>query len=146
MGITGAPTVDTPHIDNYALRGRRLTTWYSGYPVCSASRTALLTGRQPPRVGMPGVINSLGVEGLPLSERTVADRLQALGYKTLVLGKWCVADAETAPHSKRPAALQEFSRNSELSFGYVLEPGLLRTISKRRASNSPHEMPAAHFE
>ena len=65
LGVTGSPTAATPHIDAYASRGRRLAAWYSGYPVCSASRTALLTGRHPPRVGMPGVINSLGVEGLP---------------------------------------------------------------------------------
>ena len=88
LGFTGHPTTNTPNLDYYAIKGRRLTTWYSGYPVCSASRTALLTGRQPPRVGMPGVINSLGIEGLPLSEVTVADRLKKEGYKTLILGKW----------------------------------------------------------
>jgi arylsulfatase A len=83
------PPSDRPilHV-NTTVTGRRLTSWYSGYPVCTASRTALLTGRHPPRVGMPGVINSLGVEGLPLSEITVADRLRALGYKTLTVGKW----------------------------------------------------------
>ena len=44
LGITGHPTTNTPNIDKYALAGRRLTTWYSGYPVCTSSRTALLTG------------------------------------------------------------------------------------------------------
>ena len=89
LGVTGHPTTHTPHIDELALKGRRLTNFYSGYPVCTASRTALLTGRHPPRVGMPGVINSLGVEGLPLSEITIADRLRSeFGYKTLTVGKW----------------------------------------------------------
>ena len=38
---------------------------------------------------MPGVINSLTKEGLPLSEVTVANYLKSLsGYKTMVLGKW----------------------------------------------------------
>lgn len=87
LGITGHPTTYTPNIDLYATKGRRLTTWYSGYPVCSASRTALLTGRQPPRVGMPGVINSLGVEGLPLTEQTFANRLSTT-HKSFILGKW----------------------------------------------------------
>ena len=42
-----------------------------------------------PRVGMPGVINSLTKEGLPLSEVTVANYLKSMsGYKTMVLGKW----------------------------------------------------------
>ena len=88
LGITGHPTTSTPNIDRYStLLGRRLTTWYSGYPVCSASRTALLTGRQAPRVGMPGVINSLGIEGLPLSEQTIANALNAT-HKSFILGKW----------------------------------------------------------
>ena len=52
--------------------------------MCSASRTALLTGRQAPRVGMVGVINSLSAVGLPLTEVTVADELRAAGYTTLV--------------------------------------------------------------
>ena len=88
LGMTGHPSADTPNIDRLALKGRRLTSWYSGYPVCTASRTALLTGRHPPRVGMPGVINSLGVEGLPLSETTIANRLRDVGYRTLIVGKW----------------------------------------------------------
>jgi hypothetical protein len=37
------------------------------------------TGRQPPRVGMPGVINSLSAAGLPLTEVTLADDLKAAG-------------------------------------------------------------------
>ena len=88
LGVTGHPTTSTPNIDRLSTLGRRLTAWYSGYSVCSASRTALLTGRQPPRVGMPGVINSLGVEGLPLTEQTFANRLSSSGYKSFLLGKW----------------------------------------------------------
>lgn len=85
---TGDPAASTPSIDRLTAQGRRLPNWYSGYPVCSASRTALLTGRQPPRVGMVGVINSLTASGLPLSEVTVAEEMSAAGYSTLALGKW----------------------------------------------------------
>ena len=45
LGVTGHPTTHTPHIDELALKGRRLTNFYSGYPVCTASRTALLTAQ-----------------------------------------------------------------------------------------------------
>merc|ERR1711965_78780 len=79
LGFTGHPSTRTPELDRLAAQGRRLTNWYSGYPVCSASRTALLTGRQPPRVGMVGVINSLTVEGLPLGEVTIADEMRKAG-------------------------------------------------------------------
>jgi arylsulfatase A len=89
LGFTGHPSTRTPELDRLAAEGRRLTNWYTGYPVCSASRTALLTGRQPPRVGMVGVLNSLSKVGLPLSETTVADALRdRAGYATLALGKW----------------------------------------------------------
>ena len=87
-GFTGNPAASTPNLDRLVSQGKRLTSWYSGYPVCSASRTALLTGRQPPRVGMVGVINSLTAAGLPLSEVTFADELRTAGYKLLALGKW----------------------------------------------------------
>ena len=89
LGFTGHPTTRTPNLDRIASQGRRLTNWYSGYPVCSSSRTAVLTGRQPPRVGMVGVLNSLSKVGLPLSETTIANELHdKAGYTTLALGKW----------------------------------------------------------
>lgn len=78
-GFTGHPTTHTPALDRLASTGKRLTQWYSAYPVCTSSRTALMTGRQPARVGMPGVINSLSAAGLPLSEVTLADDLSSLG-------------------------------------------------------------------
>ena len=34
------------------------------------------------------MINSLSAAGLPLSERTIADRLAVAGYRSLALGKW----------------------------------------------------------
>ena len=47
-----------------------------------------MTGRQPPRVGMPGVINSLSAAGLPLTELTLANYMGTKGYKSLAIGKW----------------------------------------------------------
>ena len=88
LQTTGDPSASTPSLAALAAQGKRLSNWYSGYPVCSASRSALLTGRQPPRVGMVGVINSLSAAGLPLTEVTLADEMRAAGYATLALGKW----------------------------------------------------------
>ena len=107
LGVTGHPSADTPHIDALAMKGRRLASWYSGYPVCTASRTALLTGRHPTRVGMPGVINSLGIEGLPLSEVTIADRLRDLGYRTLTVGSGTRASDPII--FRKPAGLTHFT-------------------------------------
>ena len=40
LGFTGHPTTHTPALDRLASTGKRLTQWYSGYPVCTSSRTA----------------------------------------------------------------------------------------------------------
>ena len=85
-GFAGHPTNLTPELDKLAQAGKRFNSWYSAYPVCSASRTGVLTGRQPPRVGMVGVINSLSAVGLPLDEITLGNHMQALEYKTLAIG------------------------------------------------------------
>ena len=95
LGFTGHPSTRTPNLDRMAYQGRILTSWYSGASVCTASRTALLTGRQPPRVGMPGVINSLGAEGLPLNETTIADYLKQAGYTTMAIGNRQVTTSQT---------------------------------------------------
>src|SRR5512147_2206456 len=47
----------TPNIDRMAAEGIKFTHFYSGNPVCSPSRAALLTGRYPTRVGVPRVLN-----------------------------------------------------------------------------------------
>lgn len=80
LGFTGHPTTVTPNIDALAYGGKVLSSWYSGCPVCTGSRTALMTGRQYNRVGMPGVLGATSTTGLPLNETTVADQLKKAGY------------------------------------------------------------------
>ena len=46
VGFNGHPTTRTPNIDKLAFSGKILSSWYSGCPVCSGSRAALMTGRQ----------------------------------------------------------------------------------------------------
>eukprot|EP00041_Stephanoeca_diplocostata_P008161 m.118189 g.118189 ORF g.118189 m.118189 type:complete len:592 (-) comp17199_c0_seq1:157-1932(-) len=87
-GFNGHPTTVTPNIDKIAWGGKILTSWYSGCPVCSGSRAALMTGRQFNRIGVPGVFGP-GVDvGLPLNETTVADQMKKAGYTTAIMGKW----------------------------------------------------------
>ena len=49
LGCYGSPTIRTPHLDQLARQGTLFTQGYSGAPVCTPSRAALLTGRVPPR-------------------------------------------------------------------------------------------------
>jgi arylsulfatase A len=87
LGYTGNTMTHTPNIDKLAHSGKILSSWYSGCPVCSGSRAALLTGRQYTRVGVPGVFGDSSKTGLPLNETTVADQLKKVGYKTGIMGK-----------------------------------------------------------
>ena len=49
VGCFGAQGFQTPHLDRLAREGRRFTNFHVAQPVCSASRTALLTGCYPNR-------------------------------------------------------------------------------------------------
>ena len=78
----------TPNLDRMAREGMRFTHAVSANPVCSPSRAALLTGRYPPRVGVPRVFFPLDTKGLPASEVTIAQMLKAANYQTMCVGKW----------------------------------------------------------
>ena len=51
IGPFGAKGYATPHLDQMAKEGMRLTSFEVAAAVCSASRVALLTGCYPQRVG-----------------------------------------------------------------------------------------------
>ena len=90
LGCYGAQDMETPHLDALAGRGIRFTQFYSGAPVCSPSRAALLTGRYPVRCGVPSNAGSQRGDpaGLPPSEITMAETFKAAGYATALVGKW----------------------------------------------------------
>lgn len=82
MGCYGADDLQTPHLDQLAGEGLRLTQMYAPAPVCSASRVGMLTGRFPARAGQPG-------NGpLAAGEKTLAEYFRDAGYATGHVGKW----------------------------------------------------------
>jgi uncharacterized sulfatase len=83
----GNPTIRTPNLDEMAHEGIRLTSFYA-QPVCTPSRSALLTGRFPVRTGTTKVFFPKDTIGLPPSEVTIAEALKARGYRTMAIGKW----------------------------------------------------------
>lgn len=87
VGFTGHPTTKTNNINKLAYGGKVLSTWYSGCPVCSGSRAALMTGRQFARLGVPGVFFMDEKVGLPLNETLIAGQLKKAQYATMAVGK-----------------------------------------------------------
>lgn len=89
LGCFGSKTIKTPHLDQLAAEGLKLTDFHVPSPVCSPSRAGLLTGCYPKRVGMHRhVVFPKNTYGLHPDELTIADHLKANGYATACVGKW----------------------------------------------------------
>ena len=88
----GHPTIKTPNMNKMADEGIQLTQFYSGNPVCSPSRSALLTGRNCIRTGVINVFFPNNDMGMSQKEITIADALKPLGYATACIGKWHLGD------------------------------------------------------
>jgi arylsulfatase A-like enzyme len=87
VGFQGCKDIPTPNLDSLAASGVRFTSGYVSGPYCSPTRAGLLTGRYQTRFGHEFNPDSAG-QGLPLTEKTIADRLKTAGYVTGLVGKW----------------------------------------------------------
>src|SRR5215475_13097338 len=93
----------TSNIDRLAAEGMRFTQYYAGSTVCAPSRSALMTGQH------TGHTRIRGNARYPLAPEdvTVAEVLKsapyapdapdapARGYRTALIGKWGLGEAET---------------------------------------------------
>jgi len=112
IGVHGSKDIPTPNIDALAKGGVRFSDAYVTGPHCSPTRAGLLTGRYQQRFGHE--VN-MGADagpngGLPPSERTMADRLKAAGYRTALFGKWHLGSA---------AHLHPMSRGFDEFYGFL---------------------------
>jgi len=79
----------TPALSELASSGILLGADYYVNPICTPTRTSLLSGMYPRNVGLNhGVILDAMPNGLPLNLTTVAQRFKAAGYSTNMVGKW----------------------------------------------------------
>lgn len=78
----------TTNINNLASGGMRFTNFYAAQAVCSASRSAFLTGCYPNRIGISGALSPSANIALNPDEETIAKLLHDKGYKTGMIGKW----------------------------------------------------------
>jgi arylsulfatase A len=115
LGCFGSPYLGTPNLDALAKQGVRFTDFYAAAPLCSPSRTGLMTGRIPSRCGMYSYIDDGDpTQHLPRQEVTIAQLLKAQGYDTCHLGKWHLSHLQNE-RSKSPAPLPQ---PSDFGFDY----------------------------
>jgi arylsulfatase A len=88
VGCFGSQTLDTPNLDRMAAEGVRLTDFYVAQAVCGASRTALLTGCYPNRLGMLGAPGPKTQHGIHDREVLIPELCKSKGYATAMFGKW----------------------------------------------------------
>jgi arylsulfatase A len=88
VGCFGAQGYKTPNIDRLAADGRKFTNFHVSQPVCSASRTALLTGCYSNRLGIHGALGPNSKIGINAKEVTLAELVKQKGYATAAVGKW----------------------------------------------------------
>lgn len=111
FGFQGSKYFDTPNLDQLAKEGMVFKEAYTTAAVCGPSRAGLLTGKYQQRFGIeennvPGYMSQssklLGDEmGLPLDQKTIADHLKPLGYRSVIFGKWHLGGADKYHPLKR---------------------------------------------
>ncbi|MBR0560394.1 sulfatase family protein [Neokomagataea anthophila] len=88
----GNPGFTTPAIDRIAAGGIKLKRAYANSAVCSATRTALITGRYQDRLACgleePIAFSTRKDLGLPPGLPTLPEQLRQHGYQTALVGKW----------------------------------------------------------
>ena len=102
IGCFGHPQIKTPNLDKLAGEGLRLTDCYAAAPVCSPSRSGLLTGRIPNRMGVYDWIPEKSPMHLMQKEVTVARLLKDAGYQTCHVGKWHCNGHFNSPEQPQP--------------------------------------------
>ena len=95
VGCYGGDFAPTPNLDKMASQGIRFTQYYSSSPICSASRTGILTGIAPARWNITSFLHERAenrkceqADFLDPSAPSLARTLKAAGYATGHFGKW----------------------------------------------------------
>ena len=95
LSCYGNKAAKTENIDRLAREGVRFTQFYASAPICSPSRTGLLTGQYPQRWRISSFLETRAAntkrgmaQWLDVKAPSVARELQKAGYATGHFGKW----------------------------------------------------------
>ncbi|MGB1020786.1 MAG: sulfatase family protein [Flavobacteriaceae bacterium] len=91
VSFAGTKDLKTPHIDALRKEGMLFTHFYTNAPVCAPTRAAIMTGKNPDRVGVPGLIRSNPKNNwgfLDPNTILIPQRIKEAGYHTAHIGKW----------------------------------------------------------
>lgn len=97
MGAYGDDQAVTPNFDKLASQGVRFSNAYAAAPVCSPSRAAFFSGKYPSQVGVNDFLmlnEKYADRGLDTSAVLWPQILKQNGYKTGLIGKWHLGEAE----------------------------------------------------
>ncbi len=93
--------IATPNLDGLAKNGLRLTRFYN-MGRCCPSRTSILTGQYPHRVGVGHKVEDLhrpGYRGRVSEDAlTIAEVLKEAGYRSFMSGKWHLGTPDPTQH------------------------------------------------
>lgn len=88
VSFHGSQQVRTPNIDALAARGQVLNNYYVS-PLCSPTRSALLSARHPIHTGFQhDVIQGAEPWAFPIAYQLLPQYLKDVGYVTRAVGKW----------------------------------------------------------
>ena len=97
VGFRGGP-IDTPALDRLAAEGMEFDRFYTT-PICSPTRAALMTGRDPMRLGVAyAVIMPWRNNGIHPDEHFMPESFAAAGYQTAMVGKWHLGHSQQTYH------------------------------------------------
>jgi len=97
LSSNGSSFYETPNIDRFASSSAMFRQFYAASPVCSPTRSSLMTGFHPARIGITNwiggtqngaLLQAKNENHLPRQYKTIGEILKEEGFLTAFFGKW----------------------------------------------------------
>jgi arylsulfatase A-like enzyme len=125
FGVYGSDYSQTPNIDQLATKGTRFTQFYTGAPICSPSRAALLTGQYSARSGINSFLDNTtsnlardNANSLSLATPNIVRAFHDAGYATGHFGKWHLGGGRDVGYAVGTTAGTTVTAPRVVEYGY----------------------------